>query len=163
MIRTIRSGAIDTGMGKGVSMRFDLPRSILAALAALLAGVAAYSAYSDQGIASYDFAIRFFTLEAIVGLAFALWPSGGIWSLRRRCAAAVVAAISTGAAPFLLVLTSARSACGCGNPANDYRIAPVLGALPHDWVIVATVLFPILMAATTAAFLDRLAPSRKLA
>jgi hypothetical protein len=144
-------------------MRFDRPRTILAALAASLAGVAAYSAYSDQGMAAYDFAIRFFTLESIVGLAFALWPSGGAWSLRRRCAAAVVAAISTGCVPFLLVMTSARSACGCGNPANDYRIAPVLGALPHDWVIVATLAFPILMAATTAGFLDRPASSHRLA
>jgi hypothetical protein len=37
----------------------------------------------------------------------------------------------------------------------------LLGVIAHDWVVIASVAFPVLMAATTAAALDRIRLPRR--
>ncbi len=141
--------------------RFDAPRVILAAIAAVLAAMGALAANSDDGMALSSVAASLFAFEAVVGGAFALLPGRGPWSHRRRASAVVVAALSAIAAPILIFVTMARAACGCGNAANGYMLPTLLGIVAHDWVVVAAIAFPMLMAATSAPALDRIRLPRR--
>jgi len=40
-------------------------------------------------------------------------------------------------------------------------LATLFGVIAHDWVVIASVAFPVLMAATTAAALDRIRLPRR--
>lgn len=137
-------------------MRIDRTRTLLAAVAALLAAVGCAAALSDDGMSSFELAARVFAGEAATAALFALWPARGPWSLRRRVLAGAVAGCAAALAPLLLILTSARAACGCGNAANGYQLPMPFGLASYHWVVIVVVAFPILMAATTAAALDRI-------
>jgi hypothetical protein len=133
----------------------DPPRVLMAAFAAALATMGALAAQADQSMAIWSVAVQVFAAEGIVGIAFAAFPSGGRWSERRRTLAAVTAALSGILAPALIFLTMARAACGCGDAATGYMLPTLVGLTAHDWVVIAAVAFPVLMAITTARTLDR--------
>ena len=137
-------------------MRIDRPRMLLAAVAALLAVVGCAAAISDDGMSSFELAARVFAGEAAIAALFALWPARRPWSVRRRTLAGAVAGCAAALAPLLLVLTSARAACGCGNAANGYQMPTLFGVTSYSWVLTVIVAFPLLMAATTASALDRI-------
>ena len=137
-------------------MRIDRSRFLLATVAALFTVVGCVAALSDDGMSSFALAARVFAVEAAIAAVLALWPDRGHWSLRRRALAGCVAACSTALVPLLLVFTSARAACGCGNAANGYQMPTLLGVIAYDWVLIAIFTFPILMAATTSNLPDRI-------
>ena len=72
-------------------MRIDRPRTLLAAVAALLSAVGCAAALSDDGMSSFELAARVFAGEAAIAALFALWPTRGPWSFRRRALAGAVA------------------------------------------------------------------------
>lgn len=144
-------------------MRIDRPRTLLAAVAALLAAVGCAAALSDDGMSSFELAARVFAGEAAIAALFALWPARGPWSLRRRTLAGAVAGCSAALAPLLLIVTSARAACGCGNAANGYQMPTLFGVTSYNWVLIVIVAFPLLMAATTASALYRIRSPRSSA
>lgn len=144
-----------------MASRVDAPRTALATVAAVMAVLGAVASRADDGMAIWFVAAWVFAGEAVVGGLFALLPSRGRWSPRRRVLAGVVAACSTLLAPILTFVTMARAACGCGDAANGYALPTLLGLVAHDWVVIASVAFPVLMASTTAAALDRLRRPRR--
>jgi hypothetical protein len=144
-----------------MASRIDARRTALAALAAILAALGALAANADDGMAIWFVAAWMFAGEAVVGGLFALVPSRGRWSQRRRTGAGLVAVICTFVAPILIFVRMARAACGCGNAANGYMLPTLLGVVAHDLVVVASIAFPVLMAATTAAALDRIRLPRR--
>jgi hypothetical protein len=91
----------------------------------------------------------------LLAASFAVGRAGPGWVRGRRVFAGSVAACSAMVAPVLLVLTSARAACGCGNAANGYQLPTMLGLPASNWVLIVIVAFPILMAATTSDLPER--------
>ncbi|MGH2967176.1 MAG: hypothetical protein ACRDMH_17595 [Solirubrobacterales bacterium] len=132
------------------------PRRVpLAVVAAALATMGAIAAQADRSMAIWSVAVQVFAAEAIVGITFAAFPSGGSWSERRRTLAGATAALAGILAPALILLTMARAACGCGDPATGYMLPTLVGLTAPDWVGISAVAFPVLMALTTIRFRAR--------
>jgi hypothetical protein len=131
----------------------------MSALAAALAAMGAIAAAADDGMAGGPTAAQVFVAEAIIGAVFAALPSNRPWSDRRRTLAGVSALVTSFLALPLAFLTMARAACGCGDPATGYMLPTFFGLVAHDWVIIAAIAFPVLMALTTARALGRVRSS----
>jgi hypothetical protein len=136
-------------------MTMDRPRTLVAATAAGIATLAALAASADGGMSFNVQATWSLTAEAAIAALLALWPATNPWRLRRRVLAGAVAAATVAYGLLLLVLTSARAACGCGNAADDYRLPTLFGIEAFHWVVIAVVAYPILMAAATSPAPDR--------
>ena len=136
-------------------MTVDRPRTLVAAAAAAIAALAALAASADGGMSFNVQATWSLTAEAAIAALLALWPATNPWRLRRRVLAGAVAAATVAYGLLLLVLTSARAACGCGNAADDYRLPTLFGIEAFHWVVIAVVAYPILMAAATSPAPDR--------
>ena len=126
--------------------RYDLPRSLIALAAAVIAAAAAVAVGRDAGMLGHELAAGVFSLEAIVCGALAGLPSRGRWSARRRGFAGVFTSGSIVAGLVLVVFTGARAACGCGDPASGYQLPVVLGIASTTWMDLATFGVPILLA-----------------
>ncbi|HYI22735.1 MAG TPA: hypothetical protein VEX62_08885 [Candidatus Limnocylindrales bacterium] len=119
--------------------RYDGRRAAIALLAALIAGIGAYSAIARGAMPGSDLAAALLIVEALIALTLALWP--GRW-VRRR-------AISAAAAIFGLVLmfpfpvlSAIVTGCGCSAEASNL---PPLG-VPHQiWVLAGLIGTPILL------------------
>jgi hypothetical protein len=129
--------------------RVGFPPVLLSAAAAAAAAAGYVAALSFNAMHSREMALRLFAAEATVAVAFALWPSGGHWSLRRRIAAGAVAAPATVLVPFVATGTSGGWMCSCAAP-------PVLfGVDAQGWVVIASVAFPVLIALTAVRLPQR--------
>jgi hypothetical protein len=135
---------------------YDPPRSLIALVAAAVAGAAAVAVGRDAGMQGHELAAGVFSLEAIVCGALAVLPSGGRWSARRRGFAGVFTSASIVAGLVLVVFTGARAACGCGDPATGYMLPVVLGIASTTWTDLATFGVPILLAIAGSDLPDRL-------
>lgn len=138
-------------------MRIDPIRSGLAATAAVLAVVGAIASNADHGMLGWEFAARAFTVEAVLGAAFAVVPSAGPWSRRRRIVAAVAAFSMAVPSLWMLVETGSRAACGCVDPAGGYLMPTIGGITAYDWVVVSAIAIPVLLLASS---LDVRRPSK---
>lgn len=164
--RRSATGAVDCGPGPCTrvtsgntwTMRLwmDPLRSLLAAAAAALAVAGAAGGAVDSGVGSAAVATRFLPLEAVACAAFVVVPSRGLWSGRRRALAALVAVVWTLVGLLLLIGVGARAACGCGDPSTGYVLPSLLWASAADWVMIAAVANPFLMAAAASPLPDRL-------
>lgn len=134
---------VSKGESRGVKGRFDLTRSALALLAALLAAIGAYSAYGRLPIVpSADTAVLLLGAEALGGLVMAVWP-GRQWSQRRRYVA-LAAAISGLVLMVPGPLISAILVPGCVCPGQP--VYPALLGIGHQyWMLAGLVGFPVLL------------------
>jgi hypothetical protein len=130
-------------------MRVDLVRSLAAGAAAMIVALAAVASYADDGMSWSGEAARVFAVEAAIAATLAVWPSRGAWGARRRALAGAIARVTGLCGPLILVLTSARSACGCGNPASGYVLFRLAGLGAWEWVTMAVVAYPLLIASAS--------------
>jgi hypothetical protein len=126
-------------------------RSGLVAIAAIFAAIGAVASNTDQGLMGWELGARAFPVEAVMAAAFALVPSAGSWSRRRRVLAAVAAGLSTWPSLWLLITTGSRAACGCGDPSSpDFGLPPTIaGIAAYDWLVAAAIAIPLLMLASS--------------
>jgi hypothetical protein len=139
-----------------VRFQIDPFRSLLAGTAAVLAAIGAAAGIVDTGMGNGELVTRVLGFEAIVDAAFVVIPSHGLWSGQRRAMAALAAVFWAALALLLLILYGSRAACGCGDPSTGYALPTLLGFPAKDWVPVAAVAGPFLMAATVTPLLDPL-------
>jgi hypothetical protein len=130
-------------------MRVDLVRSLAAGAAAAVVALAAIASNGDDGMSWSGEAARVFAVEAVIAAILSVWPSRGAWGTKRRALAGAIAGVTGVCAPLILVLTSARSACGCGNPANGYALFRLAGLDAWEWVTIAVVAYPLLIASAS--------------
>ena len=133
-------------------MPHDIPRTVIALAAALIAGAAAFAVGRDTGMAGFDLAAGVFLVEAVVAAALAVWPSPDGWSSRRRGFASLFTSASIVAGLVLVVFTGARAA---GDLASGSVLPTVLGIASTTWADVATFGVPILLAIARSDFPDR--------
>jgi len=136
-------------------MPYDIPRTVIALVAALIAGAAAFAVGSDTGMAGFDLAAGVFLVEAVVAVALAVWPSPGGWSSRRRGFANLFTSASIVAGLVLIVFTGARAA---GDPASGSVLPTVLGIASTTWTDIATFGVPLLLAIARSDVPDRFGP-----
>jgi hypothetical protein len=129
---------------------------MLVGLAAVLAGIGAGGGLVDTGMGGADVATRNLGFESVVDLIFIAVPAGAMWSLRRRLLATVVAMLWTLDALVLLVFYGARAACGCGDPAGGYVLPVYFGMTAANWMMIAALAGPFLLAAAASSLPDRL-------
>ncbi len=141
-----------------IGVRIDPIRSGLAATAAALAVMGAIASNADHGMLGWEFGARAFTVEAVLAAAFAVVPSAGQWSRRRRILAAVAAFSMALPSFWLLVETGSRAACGCIDPAGGHAIPTIGGITAYHWVVVSTIAIPVLLLASS---LDVRRPSQR--
>jgi hypothetical protein len=132
--------------------RIDPFRSALAAIAAVFAVIGAIASNADHGMMGWELGARVFPVEALIAAAFAVVPSAGSWSRRRRVLAAVTAGVASWPSVLLLITTGSR-ACVCGDPSSpDFGVLPtIFGIAAYDWLVVAALAVPLLMLATSLA------------
>lgn len=130
-------------------MRVDPVRSLAAGAAATVVALAAVAANADDGMSWSGDAARVFAVEAVIAATLAFWPSRGAWGTKRRTLAGAIAGVTGLCGPVILVLTSARSACGCGDPASGYVLFRLAGLGAWEWVTIAVVGYPFLMASAS--------------
>ena len=140
-------------------MRVDVPRSLLAGAAAVLAALAAVAASRDGGMSNNDLAVLVLAFETVVDLAFALVPSRIHWSGARRAAAAGLAVLWALTALPLLALTGARAACSCGDPSTGYMLPTLFNVAAYQWILCASLAGVVLMAATAVRGWNQFAPA----
>ena len=130
----------------------DPVRSALAAIAAIFAVMGAVASNADHGIMGWELGARVFPVEALIAAAFAVVPSAGSWSRRRRVLAAVTAGVASWPSVLLLITTGSR-ACVCGDPSSpDFGVLPtIFGIAAYDWLVAAALAVPLLMLATSLA------------
>jgi hypothetical protein len=136
-------------------MPYDIPRTVIALIAALIAAAAAFAVGRDTGMAGFDLAAGVFLVEAVVAAALAVWPSPGGWSSRRRGFASLFTSASIVAGLVLVVFTGARAA---GDLASGYVLPTVLGIASTTWADIATFGVPFLLAIARSDFPDRFQP-----
>lgn len=127
--------------------RFDPVRSILAAIAAIFAVVGAVASNADHGTMGWELGTFVFPVEAVIAAAFAVVPSAGGWSRRRRTLAAGMAGLWSLPSLWLLVVGEIRVACACGYPGSpDMGLLPTIaGIAAADWQAAAALAIPVLM------------------
>lgn len=136
-------------------MPYDIPRTVIALAASVIAGAAAFAVAIDTGMAGYDLAAGVFLVEGVVAAALAVWPSPGGWSRRRRSFASLFTSASIVAGLVLVVFSGAR---GAGDPATGYVLPTVLGIVSTTWTDIATFGVPLLLAIARSDVPDRLGP-----
>jgi hypothetical protein len=136
-------------------MRSDIPRSLIALVATVIAALAAVAIGRDSGMAGYDLAAGVFLLEAVVAGALTLLPSRDRWSARRRGFTRLFTSASIVAGLWLVVFTGARAA---GDVATGYLLPTVLGIASTTWADIATFGVPILLAIAGSDLPDRIRP-----
>jgi hypothetical protein len=130
-------------------MRVDPVHSLAAGAAATVVALAAVAANADEGMSWSGEAARVFAVEAVIAASLSIWPSRGAWGAKRRTLAGAIAGVTGLGGPIILVLTSARSACGCGDPASGYALFRLAGLGAWEWVTIAVVAYPLLMASAS--------------
>jgi hypothetical protein len=130
----------------------DPLRSTLAAIAAIFAVMGAVASNADHGMMGWELGARVFPVVAVIAAAFAVVPSAGRWSSRRRLLAAVTAGVASWPSVLLLITTGSR-ACVCGDPSSpDFGVLPtIFGIAAYDWLVAAALAVPLLMLATSLA------------
>ena len=130
-----------------MTSRLDPVRSTLAAIAAVFAVMGAVASNADHGMMGWELGTRVFPVEAVIAAAFAVVPSAGGWSRRRRTLAAGMAGLSSLPSFWLLVVGGIRVACACGYPASpDMGLLPTIaGVAAEDWLAAAALAIPALM------------------
>ena len=130
----------------------DPVRSALAAIAAIFAVMGAVASNADHGMMGWELGARVFPVVAVIAAAFAVVPSAGRWSSRRRLLAAVTAGVASWPSVLLLITTGSR-ACVCGAPSSpDFGVLPtIFGIAAHDWLVAAAIAVPLLMVAASLA------------
>ena len=130
----------------------DPLRSTLAAIAAIFAVMGAVASNADHGMMGWELGARVFPVVAVIAAAFAVVPSAGRWSSRRRLLAAVTAGVASWPSVLLLITTGSR-ACVCGDPSSpDFGVLPpIFGIAAYDWLVAASLAVPLLMLATSLA------------
>jgi hypothetical protein len=130
----------------------DPVRSALAAIAAIFAVMGAVASNADHGMMGWELGARVFPVVAVIAAAFAVVPSAGRWSSRRRILAAVTAGVASWPSVLLLITTGSR-ACVCGDPSSpDFGVLPtIFGIAAYDWLVAAALAVPLLMLATSLA------------
>ncbi len=117
---------------------------VVAALAALIAGIAAALTASDRSIEYATMGTVVLSADAVAALAVALLVASGRLK-EALLAAPVVAAlwlgVGLGTAPFVLAV----SACACVGAGPDYVAPAILGLDARTWIVQANVLGPILL------------------
>jgi hypothetical protein len=136
-------------------MPYDIPRTVIALVAALIAGAAAFVVGRDTGMAGYDLAAGVFLIEAVVAVALAVWPSPGGWSSRRRGFANLFTSASIVAGLVLIVFTGSRAAADIP---SGYVLPTVLGIASTTWTDIATFGVPLLLAIARSDVPDRFQP-----
>ncbi|HEV2006698.1 MAG TPA: hypothetical protein VGQ85_08810 [Candidatus Limnocylindrales bacterium] len=136
-------------------MGYDVPRTVLALVASVIAGAAAIAVARDTGMAGYDLAAGVFLVEAVVAAALAVGPSPGGWPGRRRGFANLFTSASIVAGLVLVVFTGARAA---DDPASGSSLPTVLGIASTTWADIATFGVPLLLAIARSDVPDRLRP-----
>lgn len=124
--------------------RIDPLRSALAATAAISAVMGAVASNADHGMMGWELGARVFPVVAVIAAAFAVVPSAGRWSSRRRLLAAVTAGVASWPSVLLLITTGSR-ACVCGDPSSpDFGVLPtIFGIAAHDWLVTAAIAVPL--------------------
>jgi len=130
----------------------DPLRSTLAAIAAIFAVMGAVASNADHGMMGWELGARVFPVVAVIAAAFAVVPSAGRWSSRRRLLAAVTAGVASWPSVLSLITTGSR-ACVCGDPSSpDFGVLPtIFGIAAYDWLVAAALAVPLLMLATSLA------------
>ena len=121
----------------------------MSSFAPVILALAAVAANADEGMSWSGEAARVFAVEAAIAATLAFWPSRGAWGAMRRALAGAIAGVTGLCGPIILVLTSARSACGCGNPASGYALFHLAGLSAWEWVTIAVVAYPLLIASAS--------------
>ncbi len=127
----------------------DRPHVLVTLAAVLLTLVAAVVAATDTGQVHFQATATILAGQAVLGLLYALWPSGGAWSYRRRVAGGLIALFSgLLVTPIVLFAAGLHSACACATSSSPAAAFP--GADARMWQTLAAIGYPILLAVTTA-------------
>jgi hypothetical protein len=138
---------------KAARLAGDPVRSALAAIAAIFAVMGAVASNADHGMMGWELGARVFPAEALIAAAFAVVPSAGSWSRRRRILAAVTAGVASWPSALSLITTGSRTcACGFDPSSPDFGVLPtIFGIAAYDWLVAAALAVPLLMLATSLA------------
>jgi hypothetical protein len=151
------------GFSDAMTSRLDPVRSTLAAIAAVFAIMGAVASNADHGMIGWEFGTRVFPVEAVIAAAFAVVPSAGSWSRRRRTLAAGMAGLSSLASLWLLAVGAIRVGCSCaysGSPDID-QLPTIAGIAAGDWLAAAALAIPVLMLLSGLGFPDHVRPEAR--
>jgi hypothetical protein len=126
-----------------VLSRYDVLRSALALLAALVSAMGAVAATTRSSVPTGETAVALLGAETALAAVFALWPSGRLWSSRRQALAGVTALVALVAmipGPFISAIVVPGCVCPLAPPPFE-----ALGIGAQYWVIAGLLGFPLLM------------------